>query len=230
MAERKSFPSVPERNWWDLRRRFLSSPPKGEVSAAYLSDVLGVQEKAAKNIIPSLRAVGLIDEKNKQTPLAARWRDDEQYAEVTREIIAAVYPQSLLDAAPPDSADAVTVQRWFLRETGAGQARANQLAAFYRLLAAGDPSGGEDVQRRTTERQTTPARQQTRQTTPRRSGAGGQGDTADGAWSGGKGGDNSRTPLPSLSVAVQVYIDKDMTAEQVDHVFASMARHLYGRE
>ena len=34
--------------------------------------------------------------------------------------------------------------------------------------------------------------------------------------------------MPSLSVAVQVYVE-DMTPEQVDHVFASMAKHLYGR-
>jgi len=27
-----------------------------------------------------------------------------------------------------------------------------------------------------------------------------------------------------------VYVDKGMTPEQVDHLFASMARHLYGRE
>ncbi|MGH2392313.1 MAG: hypothetical protein ACRDGH_02295 [Candidatus Limnocylindria bacterium] len=35
---------------------------------------------------------------------------------------------------------------------------------------------------------------------------------------------------PPLSIAIQVYIDKDMSAETVDQVFASMARHLYGRE
>jgi hypothetical protein len=39
-----------------------------------------------------------------------------------------------------------------------------------------------------------------------------------------------RPPMPSLSVAVQVYVDKDMTPEQVDHVFASMAKHLYGKD
>jgi hypothetical protein len=121
-----------------------------------------------------------------------------------------------------------TAQRWFLRETGAGQARANILAAFYRLLAAGDPTGGEDGQRRA-ERQQAPQRQQRaprgqaqrRSNTDDQNGASTKDATTD---------RQQQAPLPSLSVAVQVYIDKDMTPDQVDHVFASMARHLYGKQ
>lgn len=224
MAERTSYPSIPERNWWDLRRRFLSSPPK-EVSAAYLSDVLGIQEKAAANLVPSLRAIGLIDEKGRPTERAAKWRDDEQYAEATGEIIAEVYPQRLLDVAPPGSPDLVTVQRWFLRETGTGKARANMLAAFYRLLAAGDPSAGDEGARRAADRPATSQRQPVRAAQKRTgNGAAAPRDTGDNR------GEAQKALLPSLSVAVQVYIDKDMTPEQVDHVFASMARHLYGKE
>ncbi len=226
MADRPSYPSIPEKNWWELRRRFLSSPPR-EVNAAYLSAVLSLQEKAAGNLVPSLRSIGLIDEKGKPTERAAKWRDDGHYAEATREIIAEVYPQALIDVAPPDNPDPVTVKRWFLRETGTGQARANMLAAFYRLLSAGDPSGGDGAQRRTADRPPATTPRQTSQTSPRRLSKEG----AEGASSknGGSGG-SEKTQMPSLSVAVQVYIDKDMTPEQVDHVFASMARHLYGKE
>lgn len=225
MADRKSYPSIPERNWWELRRRFLSRPPKGEVTAAYLSDVLGIQEKAAANLLPSLRVVGLIDDAGKPTPRASKWRDDEQYTEVTREIIAEVYPQGLLDAAPPDHPEVATAQRWFLRETGTGQARANMLAAFYRLLAEGDPLAGEEGRRRAAERQATePQRRTARAAAQRRSsGDGSSGDPDEAAVV-------RKAQLPSLSVAVQVYVDKNMTAEQVDHVFASMAKHLYGKE
>lgn len=35
---------------------------------------------------------------------------------------------------------------------------------------------------------------------------------------------------PSLSIAVQIYVDSSATAEQIDHVFSSMAKHLYGRD
>ena len=226
MADRPSFPSIPAKNWWDLRQRFRTSPPR-EVNAAYLSAVLGLQEKAAANLVPSLRTVGLIDDSGKPTERAGRWRDDEHYPEVTREIISEVYPQALLDVAPPDNPDPVAVKRWFMRETGTGEGRANILSAFYRLLAAGDPAGRDEAPKRAAaERQASTGRGQTRQSTPRRTSkddtdTAGSRDAADGV---------GKTPLPSLSVAVQVYIDKDMTAEQVDHVFASMARHLYGKQ
>jgi hypothetical protein len=188
--------------------------------------VLGLQEKAAANLVPSLRTVGLIDDSGKPTERAGRWRDDEHYPEVTHEIISEVYPQALLDVAPPDDPDPVAVKRWFMRETGTGEGRANILSAFYRLLAAGDPAGRDEATKRTTERPASTSRTQTRQTTPRRTSK----DDTDGTGSKDSADSAGKTPLPSLSVAVQVYIDKDMTAEQVDHVFASMARHLYGKQ
>lgn len=222
MADRPSYPSIPAKNWWDLRQRFRSSPPR-DVTAAYLSAVLGLQEKAAANLLPSLRTTGLIDENGKPTERAGLWRDDEHYPEVTRAIIAEVYPQALLDAAPPDDPDPTVVKRWFMRDTGTGEGRANILAAFYRLLASGDPAGRDEAPRRSVEKQAAPARQQ-RQATPRKS----KSNAAE--PKNGSAGGEIKSPLPSLSVAVQVYFDKDMTAEQVDHVFASMARHLYGKQ
>lgn len=226
MAEKAAFPSIPAKNWWTLRDRFLSSPPR-EVSAAYLSAVLGLQEKAAANLVPSLRTIGLIDDTGKPTPRAGRWRDDEHYREVTREIIEEVYPQALLDVAPPDDDfDPALVRRWFLRETGTGEARAAILAGFYRLLAAGDPAGRDEAPRRAPERAAGAPRPAARQQTPRVKVKPLPEDSEP------KGDDrsSSKTQLPSLSVAVQVYIDKEMTAEQVEHVFASMAKHLYGKQ
>ena len=224
MADRAVFPAIPAKNWWDLRQRFKTSPPR-EVNAAYLSDVLGIQERAAQNIVPNLRQIGLIDDKGKPTERAGRWRDDEAYAEVTREMIDEVYPQALLDVAPPDAPEAAAVKRWFLRETGTGEARANILSAFYRLLAAGDPAGREDASRRADRQTAVTPRTQTRQAVTRKPKTDGDGaETQDGA------GTSTKAPLPSLSVAVQVYIDKEMSAEQVDHVFASMAKHLYGKQ
>jgi len=117
------------------------------------------------------------------------------------------------------------VKRWFLRETGTGEARANILSAFYRLLAAGDPSGRDDAPRRTERTTAAAPRTTTRQTNTRKPKA----DT-DEADAGDSGGTSGKVQLPTLSVAVQVYIDKDMSAEQVDHVFASMAKHLYVKQ
>ncbi len=35
---------------------------------------------------------------------------------------------------------------------------------------------------------------------------------------------------PSVHIDVQIHIDSDATAEQIDQIFSSMAKHLYGRE
>jgi hypothetical protein len=36
-------------------------------------------------------------------------------------------------------------------------------------------------------------------------------------------------PDPSLQLSIQIHIPADATPEQVDHIFASMAKHLYKR-
>lgn len=40
----------------------------------------------------------------------------------------------------------------------------------------------------------------------------------------------TRRPQPSVHIDIQVHIDPAATAEQIDQIFASMARHLYDRE
>ena len=42
--------------------------------------------------------------------------------------------------------------------------------------------------------------------------------------------DTSRPNLPELHVDIQIHIDSTASPEQIDQIFASMARHLYGRE
>lgn len=40
----------------------------------------------------------------------------------------------------------------------------------------------------------------------------------------------SGTNGPALHLDIQVHIDASASPDQIDHIFASMARHLYGRE
>jgi len=224
---RKGYPAIPANIWWRLRERFVNAPPRGEVSRDYLANALGLGDKVAANTMPALRQVGLVDENNRPTVLASKWRDDQTYAEACREIIETVYPDSLKDVSSPENPDVAAAQRWFLNETGAGAPRARVLAVFYAMLAKAELNGiGER--------------------TPRTAVAAARGSRRDGtetATQGGRVGTERRDadqgrgrrqvqtpPPPSLSIAIQVYIDKGMDASQVDQVFASMARHLYGRE
>jgi hypothetical protein len=40
----------------------------------------------------------------------------------------------------------------------------------------------------------------------------------------------SASSVPSVHIDVQIHIDSSASAEQIDQIFSSMARHLYGRE
>lgn len=230
MAARKGYPAIPSHIWWALRQKFIQSYPR-EVTRDYLSTALGLGEKVAQNVHPPLKQLGLVDEENRPTDLAERWRDDARYSDAAREIVEAVYPQALRDVSPPDAPDVAAATRWFLNDTKSGSARAKQLATFYVLLAKGDPAdtAGSRPRRGATIGSDVSARRQPRDQEKAR---GSKRKAADG----GKDADASpdlkhhALPIPSLNLAVQVYIDKEMTPEQVDHVFASMARHLYGKE
>jgi Family of unknown function (DUF5343) len=235
-AGRHTYPYLPDRNWWALRRRFQQTPPRGEVDASYLASVLGIGEAAAGNLIAPLRAVGLVDDSGRPTDRAMAWRDDDGYRQATEEMLESVYPQGLRDAAPPPDPDRDTVIRWFLRDTGTGQSAAERMARFYILLAAGDPSGAEQVASERTARQVqsgSPGRQGRHPRARRAS-------TTDGAAAplvASAGGDRAsslavpRQPhQPSIHIDIQVHIDPAATSDQIDQIFASMARHLYGRD
>jgi hypothetical protein len=234
---RKVYPIIPAKNWWDLRRKFQQAPPKGDVDAKYLSGLLNISEAAAANLVPSLRAVGLIDESNKATARAMAWRDDDQYQTVTQAMIAEIYPQGLLDLAAPPDPDSTVVEKWFARETHTGESASQKLARFFVLLAAGDPSKTDQQ-----ERPAPQARRPAAAKAPEARSAGAPARRAAGqplaaAASGAAPAGTKEShqgsghhQLPDVHIDVQVHIDPAATAEQIDQIFASMARHLYGRD
>jgi hypothetical protein len=219
----KGYPAIPANIWWKLRERFVNAPPKGEVTKEYLSSALGLGAKVAANVMPAIKQVGLIDDSNLLTPLARRWRDDQTYAEACREIIDSAYPDSLKDVSPPDNPDLAAAARWFLNETGAGAPRARVLAVFYALIAKGELNGA--AERVSTDGQARAPRRDSTEAATQRSR-----ERVERASSDKRGPNHAPDPTPpTLSVAIQIYIDKDMSAANVDQVFASMAKHLYGR-
>lgn len=76
-------------NWWKLRKKFKSAFPKGVITEEYLASVLGMQIASVKNngILSNLRALGLLDDENKCTDLANRWRLDDTYAAACEEML-----------------------------------------------------------------------------------------------------------------------------------------------
>jgi Family of unknown function (DUF5343) len=219
------YPRIPTRNWWELRRRFRQSPPR-QVDPSYLGTVLGVSDKAARNLLPYLRTTGLIDEAGQPTQRALEWRDDEHYAEVCEDIRQDVYPRALVDALPPPNPDKGQISRWFSRETRTGQSNASQMAAFYALLCKADLDEGEqstDRQPRAERDGRTRAAAQRQATRRRESRAT-------------ENAESSPTPTilkpegPAVHIDINIHIDSSSSPEQIDQILASMARRLYGRE
>ena len=222
--ERRTYPIIPAKNWWALRRRFQQTMPR-RIDTGYLQTVLGVQEGAAQNLISPLRAVGLIDETGNLTDRAADRRTDEGYAKTCEAMLTAVYPEALLDAVPPSHPDRDAAKSWFSREARVGEAASSKMAASYVLLAEADSSAQDATPQRATQSRTATERpKKTVRVRATEARAAEQPEPNPPARV-----DAPRSPDPSLHIDIQVHIPSDASPEQIDSIFASMAKHLYRR-
>lgn len=221
---RVSYPLIPVRRWWQLREQFKQALPS-VVSASYVATVLEMREHSATgNIIPSLRQFRIIDEAGNPTQRAREWRDDASYPKVCREIRDEVYPPELIAAQPGPTVDRRAVQWWFARRLGVGESASRKMSTVYEVLSEADPSrakpGGGDS---STAEAVAPIPEEVRPAQAARHGA-----ARTAPFDGGRSGAVvvHQTP-PSLHVAIQVHIPPEATADQIEQIFASMAKHLY---
>ena len=138
MAEKNRYPQIPSTVWWGVRS-ILHNSPNATIDERMLSVQLGVQPAASKAYINELKSVGILNDDCKATELAKRWRLDDTYAAAAREIVESVYPDGLLDVAPPEEAERDKVVSWFMLE-GLGKGSAGNKAATYLLLASQEPN------------------------------------------------------------------------------------------
>lgn len=209
--QKETYPAIPAKHWWTLRKRFQQSIP-GTVTPGFLATTLGMEERSAKaNIIPSLTMMGIINEEGKPTDRAKKWRDDVTYSEVCQEIRNELYPQELLDAVPGPSVDRPAVERWFATRTGVGQVAARKFAIVYELLTAATvPEKLETPP--TPARPKSPARREPSKKAPAPAK-----EAKPAVFSGLE---------PSIHIDVQIHISPDASADQIDQIFASIAKHL----
>lgn len=209
--QKESYPAIPAKHWWILRKRFQQSIP-GTVTPGFLATTLNMKEQSAKaNIIPSLIMMGIIDEEGRPTDRATKWRDDVTYSEVCQEIRNELYPQELLDAVPGPAVDRPAVERWFASRTGVGQVAARKFAIVYELLTVATVSEKLET-RPTPARPRPPAKREPSKKAPAPA--------------------KEEKPavfsdlVPSIHIDVQIHISPDARADQIDQIFASMAKHL----
>jgi len=224
-GDKRKYPTMAVGQWWALRWRFRSSIPK-EISPNYLAASLGMTTDSAKaNILPSLRITGLVDADDKPTDRAVKWRDDAQYAKVCEAIRVEVYPQELLDVAPDSSTDRQIIETWFANHTGFGVAATRKMTGFYMLLLEADPSKeSEAPAAKNAKPSTTTAPRRGSVAHPRKSGA----PMAQAAAEKPAPERHVLRPTgqPVLHLNIQIHISPEATAEQIDQIFGSMAKHL----
>lgn len=230
-SKRTTYPSIPVKAWWKLRQKFHQTIPS-KVTPSYLATVLGIQEKSAKpNVLRGLKAVRLIDEDGAPTALASQWRDNESYPDVCRSIRERVYPAELRDALPGPSIDKESALRWFMRSTRTGRTAALKMASLYSLLTEADPSAWEKATAPNSKK-AMPSRSKGRSPTP--SAPVGQETTNEphGLPDSIQGHPprplaSDGIELPEMRLNLEIRIDASVTPEQIDLIFASMAKHLY---
>jgi len=220
------YPRIYPSNWWAIRRA-VSRNAQASLTSESIATILDIEEPSARNVPAPFRSVGLIDEDGKLTDLGHQWRDDGEYANACQKILEALYPAELLHVCPPPAPDPEQLRRWFQRTAKVGEGAAKMMARFYQLLCRQDPSEGKQESangaksaKPAPSKQRTPARTSTPEAPAKPAAAPPARSSVPSVGAG-------AIPSPTVNVAVQVYITPEASTEQIDQVFASMAKHIY---
>jgi hypothetical protein len=232
-----SFPKIATGNWWKLRDLFKRKVPT-IVTPSYLANALSMEEGSAKsNIISPFKKIGILDEDGKPTDLAYDWRDDQKYAEVCSKIINNNYPEEIKDLFHSPDADYQQVHGAFMRQARCGEPAARMYATFYLLLLQSDPQGAD---RQSIRRETKPKNSSSPKPSAKSRAA--VKPQIDVPAQSGSMPTHPLTPAPAsipsspsptvlanapeLHINIQLHISPESSAEQIDKIFESMARHL----
>jgi len=221
--EKKSFPQFPVKHWWKLRKKFKQSIP-GTVTPNYLASVLNMKEVSARdNVYGYLKLMKIIDQDGKPMSRATKWRDDQEYPKVCDSIVKELYPQDLIDAVPDPGKDKEPAARWFANHTGAGEVAINKMVACYTVLRSRDASKApQHADKKSKPKKQATAKKKTPSTGNKVSHP--KKEVKDSAPEiNGKG----RRTSPEICINLQVHISSDSSNDQIDQIFASMAKHIY---
>jgi hypothetical protein len=226
MAEGKpKFPVIPASHWWALRDRFKKSIPS-VVDAKFIAATLGMSEGSARsNVLPALKTLGIIDDENKTGDLAIKWREDSAYKGFCEAAKKNVYPQTLLDVAPDATDESREAARRWFGGHGVGEGMVAKASQVYALLCEADPTAATKKAPKAANvsssevKKTKPA--------PRRQVAEDSEEVTEHDHA------EQAPPLkqnrvsgPAVHLNIQIHISPDVTPEQIDSIFASMAKHL----
>ena len=226
VEQKKSFPMLYISHWWTLRKKFKQSIP-GVVTDNYLATVLKIGVNSARaNVLPYLKTLGIIDEDGKTLERAKQWRDDGQYGEVCKAILKDIYLKDLLEAVPDPVHERTQAERWFANSTGAGQAAVRRMAALYCVLVEADASKQLDQEK---SGQTRNKDHKHAKVKPKKKGSSSPPRAAETIRESTNGSFQPPQQFPGININLEIHISADATPDQIDQIFASMAKHIYKR-
>lgn len=231
VATAATYPKISRKMWWLVRERFKKSIPS-VVSPTFITSIAPMADGSARsNVIGPLRELGLLDDSNKPSDWATRWRHDDEYAAVCHEIRAKTYPRELVEAfADASGAQKEQIKIWFMKVGHVGEAAARMYADTYLLLTEADPTKASEKGSPTTAPKPTAAKkapsdaklaQSSKPPAPTPAAA----DARDQHYAGAASSASHRRG-PAIHIDVQVHIAPETSAEQIDRIFESMAKHL----
>lgn len=226
-----SFPMIADISWWKLRDLFKRKVP-AIVTPTYLATALSMGEPSANsNLIGPFKKIGIIDKDGKPTDLAYDWRDDHKYHTVCETLLESCYPQELRDLFHSSDADIKKITNWFMSQARCGEPTAKKYARFYFLLLKAELKEAEIATNNKEQKDKVtknPAKNKAQLLTPTTSH---QQEIVS---------PNSAVVAPApipvapkilsnspeLHINIQLHISPESSADQIDKIFESMAKHL----
>ena len=232
MAEDKnkaSYPMIPESNWWSMRNQFSKTLPS-TVSVNYLKTLLALAtDQAARNILSPLKSLGILDDDGHPTDLANLWRTDSTYGKACETMLNAIYPPELLELFPGKDFDKSKVKEWFKATAKLGDSAANKATSLFTLLKSGEikstSGSAQSPAKKTKSEKKTPTKKVQR--TEKDITSGKEGPSAPIAPIAPITVASNKLPQMTMHIDLQIHISPEASTEQIDAIFASMAKHLY---
>lgn len=224
-SENQNYPQLPTSVWWNLRKKLHQTLPR-EISASYLETALSLGPSAAKKYLSPIKKLGLIGDDGKPTDRAVKWRgDQDDYAAACLDILNEIYPDELNDAIHDPREQKDSIIKWFMNKLRIGSAAATNLAAFYILIREADLSNQPESNGNTNTKSDNKVKPKTRTAS-----LGTKQEATVTAVSQPTNPEPKELKhsrfQPKIHIDVQIHISPESTADQIDQIFASMAKHL----
>lgn len=222
-----SFPKIADSSWWKLRALFIRKVP-AIITPSYLASGLSMSEASANsNLIGPFKKIGIIDNDGKPTDLAYDWRDDHKYADVCKTLIEKYYPEEIRDLFHSPDVELQKLSNWFMNKAKCGMPAANMYARFYLLLLKADLNEAEaanikkEPKIKASKKESRTNSKTTKKNQPLQ-----------------EPNQSVVTPpitpppttvlrnAPELHINLQLHISPESSADQIDKIFESMAKHL----